>query len=186
MVGTERFRVSFRPNFHAAITDHRQLQPLATEPTQLAAEIVRRSLCPIKKTSTPTSSFFGLATDAVDVLARLSLSAALYLPRFQNLWRLSQSFDNRTRKLIRSNFLFADFFVVDVVGVNAVFNRAQPCVVDLFGVFVQSDVDQHHHRAEQKTGRIREILSGAPWGGAVNRFEHRHVLADVCRPREAD
>ena len=69
------------------------------------------------------------STDAVLACEALTVSGFV-LPRFQDLWRLSQSLDNRTRKLIRATFLFADFFVVDVVGVNAVFNRAQPRVVN--------------------------------------------------------
>src|SRR5688572_558942 len=41
MVGTECFRVSFGPHFDPTVADHRQVQTLATQLTELAAEIVR-------------------------------------------------------------------------------------------------------------------------------------------------
>jgi len=64
--------------------------------------------------------------------------------------------------------------------VNAVFDRAQPGVVNTFGVVNQTDVDQHHHRPQQQSRWIREVLARTSRRRSVNRFKHRNVLADIC------
>ena len=69
--------------------------------------------------------------------------------------------DHRLRELFRTDLLLADALVKDVVRVHAVFNRPQPGVVHAFSRLRLSDVHQHHDRAEQQTGRVREILSRA-------------------------
>ena len=93
---------------------------------------------------------------------------------------MSKSFGYSFSKFLRSDFLFAHFLVVDVVGVNAVFDRAQPCIVHLFSGVSETKMDQHHDSAEQQTGWIRKVLTCTPGSRTVNRFKHRHVLADIC------
>ena len=67
-----------------------------------------------------------------------------------------------------SNFLFADAFGVDVVGVDAVFDRAQPRVVRELGRLALADVHEHQQRAVQQTRGVGHVLSPArrgaePW-----------------------
>ena len=49
-----------------------------------------------------------------------------------------------------------------------------------------ADVDEHHHRREQKPGRVGDVLSRPPRRGAVDRLEHRAPIPDVRRPGESD
>ena len=74
---------------------------------------------------------------------------------------LAQTIHDRLRELFSSDLLFADAFIEDVVGVNAVFNRAQPGVVNSLGGGGLADVNQHHDRAHQQPGGICQILAGA-------------------------
>ena len=58
--------------------------------------------------------------------------------------------------------------------------------MDSLGDFVLADVDQHQDSAEEQARGVRHILAGAARGGAVNRFEHGALAADVGGTGEAD
>ena len=60
---------------------------------------------------------------------------------------LAQALDNRLRKFFGPNFLFAIAFVINVIGMHAVFDRAQPGVVNSLRHIGLSNMDQHHDRS---------------------------------------
>jgi len=149
-----------RPNCNASITNHRQFNAFAAYFTERVAEIVCRPTRPIEK-HVNTDKLFLRRRFRAGCTRRRLLAFAVF-PRFQNLRCLPESLNNSLCKLLRPNLLLTDFFVVDVVRMNAVFNRTQPRIVHALGVIGQPDMDQHHNGAEQQSRRIREILTGAP------------------------
>src|SRR5205085_2358181 len=104
----------------------------------------------------------------------------------QLLRPLSDARDNGLGELARADLLAAHALLVDVVSVYAVLHRPQPGVVRALGNVCLSDVDEHHHRAEEKSRRVREVLSGTARRGAVYGLEHGYALAYVGRACETD
>src|SRR5690606_22475397 len=74
----------------------------------------------------------------------------------------------------------------DVVGVDSVFDGAQPGVVDPGGDLVLADVHQHHNGAVQEPRRVGHVLPGPARRAAVDGLKHGAVVADVSRPGQAD
>src|SRR5579883_2113915 len=77
------------------------------------------------------------------------------------LWFLAQPLHYRLCKFFCSNLLLANTFFVNVVGMDAVLNRAQPGIVNALGDVRLTDVHEHEYGAMEQTGRIGEILPGA-------------------------
>src|SRR5689334_2152960 len=130
VVRTKRFRVTAGPHLHTTITDHRELDAVAINYTERIAEIVCRTFGPIEKNIDANHLFVRRLLRSRST--RMRLITLAILPRLQDLWRLAQSLDDGIRKLLRPDFLLADFVVVNVVSVNAVFDRAQPRIVNAF------------------------------------------------------
>ncbi len=85
-----------------------------------------------------------------------------------------------------ADFLLADALVIDVIGVDAIFNGTQPGVVDERGDVRLVDVDEHHDGAEQEAGWIGQVLPGAARRGAMNGLEHGKMIADIGRAGQAN
>src|SRR3954447_9325087 len=132
VVRTKRFLVTTGPNLHTTITDHREFDAFTVNFTQRVAEIVGRSFGPIEKNIDANHLFMRRRFRAGGT--RMRLFTLAILTRLQDLRRLAQTLDDGIRKLLRPNFLLTDFVVVDVVGVNAVLDRAQPRIVNAFRV----------------------------------------------------
>src|ERR1041385_1017706 len=132
VVRTKRFRVTTRPHLHTTITDHREFYSVTVNSTERIAEIVCRTFGPIEKNVNADHLFVRRLFRTRG--ARMRLVALAILPRRQDLWRLAQPLDHGIRKLLCPNFLLADFVVVNVVGVNTVLDRAQPRIVNTFGM----------------------------------------------------
>src|SRR5688572_20175714 len=94
------------PNFHTAITDHRQLDALAIHFAQRVAEIIRRPARPVE-THVNADQLFLLRRSLLH--SRKTFIALLVLSCFQDLRRLAQSLDYGLRKLLRADLLLADF-----------------------------------------------------------------------------
>jgi hypothetical protein len=72
-----------------------------------------------------------------------------------------------------------------VGGGHAVFQRAQPGVVDPGRHLGLADVHQHHHRAQQQAAGVGNALARDVGRAAVDGLEHGHVFADVGAARQA-
>ena len=62
---------------------------------------------------------------------------------------LAETGDHSVGELLRAHFFLRDAFLEHVVGVDAVFERSEPCVVYRFGYVRLVDVDQHQDRARK-------------------------------------
>src|ERR1041384_5776202 len=98
VIGAECFRVAARPNFHAAIADHRQLDTFAIYFAERLAEIVCRTAGPIEN-NVDADEFFVRRLCVGSCCVRL-LAFAVFT-RLQNLWSLAQARDDSLRKLLR-------------------------------------------------------------------------------------
>jgi len=49
-----------------------------------------------------------------------------------------------------------------------------------------ADVHQHHHRSEQQSGRVGDILTCDAGGRAMDRLERGDMFSDVCRAGKTD
>src|SRR5579885_821528 len=101
------------------------------------------------------------------------------------LWFLAQPLHYRLCELFGSDLLLANTFFVNVVGMDAVLNCAQPGIVNALGDVRLTDVYEHEYGAMEQTGRIGEILPGAARRGAVNGFKHGALVANIGRTRQA-
>src|SRR5215475_11905193 len=113
MIGTKRLRMTPWPNLHASITNHRESYAVAVYFTERVAELTCRSARPIEKHVIADQLFLRRLLHAGRTCQRLIAFAVF--PRFQNLRRLPESFNNSLCKLLRPNLLLTDFLVVDVV-----------------------------------------------------------------------
>src|SRR6185436_10463633 len=99
VIGTKSFRVTAGPNLHATITDHREFHAFTIYFAERVAEVVCRSTRPVEKHVNADELF--LRGRFLSCRPRLRLIAFAVFPRFQNLRRLSEPFDNSLRKLLR-------------------------------------------------------------------------------------
>ena len=136
------------------------------------------------KRSTPARSFIGGLP--AGRIARFICVVFIVLDRLEMLGLLPEARDDGVGELLGADLLARRAFLVDVVGVNAVFDRAQPGVMDALGDVGLADVHEHQNRAVQQARGIGEVLTCAARRRAVNRLEHRAVIADVRRTRQAD
>src|SRR5437762_6596188 len=83
------------------------------------------------------------------------------------MWPLPVSFQPTPPALIYSLslhdalpiFLLARNFVIDIVSVNAVFDRAKPRVMNFFRDLILADMHEHQYSSEQQAGRSEEHTS---------------------------
>lgn len=59
-------------------------------------------------------------------------------------------------------------------------------LLDPVGVLVEAHVTQHHHGAEEQSGRVGEALASDIGGGAVDGLEDGALVADVAGGRQAE
>src|SRR5262249_19163134 len=110
VIGTKRFRVTAGPNLNATITNHRQFHALSVYFAEGIAEIVCRPARPVEKHINADELFLRRLLRACGT--RMRLVAFAVFPCFQNLRRLSESFDNSFRKLLRPDLLLTDFLII--------------------------------------------------------------------------
>src|SRR6185503_14975497 len=104
VIGAECFRVATRPNFHAAIADHSQLDAFAIYFAERLTEIVWRTAGPIEK-NVDADEFFLRRLYVGSGGSSVRLFAFAVFPRLQDLRHLAQARDNSLRKLFRSDLL---------------------------------------------------------------------------------
>src|SRR6185369_4619929 len=156
-----------RPNLHAAIADHRQLHSVTAQLAQISAEVICAAFGPIKENIDANEIFlrdvgFSSCTD------RFLRFGFLVGNSLENLRPLAESFGYSFGKFFGADFLFAHFLVIDVVGVNAVFNCAQPRIVHLLCRVSKPKMYQHHDSSEEQTGWIRKVLTSTSGSRTVN------------------
>ena len=86
---------------------------------------------------------------------------------------------HRLPKLLGPHLLLGDPLPENVVGVHAVLDRLEPGVVHLLRHVGLTDVDQHLHRPEEKSGRVGKILSSPARSRAVDSLKHRTAVPNV-------
>src|SRR5579875_2772477 len=100
------------------------------------------------------------------------------------LWFLAQPLHYRLCELFGSDLLLANTFFVNVVGMDAVLNCAQPGIVNALGDVRLTDVYEHEQGTMEQAGWIGEILRGAaPWM-ASNMAHWSPILAEPAKPTE--
>src|SRR5579863_3208372 len=186
VVGGEGFGHTFRPHFRAAIGNHRQFQPVAANPLEGFTQLIGGAAVPVQEDIHPHQVLLLVGGCAGDGRVGRVPGRAGVADGLQYFWRLSQAGDHRVSKLARANFLLADAIMVDIVGMHAVFDGAQPGVVDACRDIRLVDVNQHHDRAKQQTRWIGQVLSRAPGSGAMNGLEHGAAVADIGRACQPD
>src|SRR2546421_2816069 len=98
---------------------------------------------------------------------------------FELLWLLTKTRNDGTGELFRADLLLANTLGKNIVGMDAVFERAQPGVVHEGGNIGLIDMDQHHSRTQEQARGIGDVLTCAARCGTVNGLEHGAVIADV-------
>ena len=73
---------------------------------------------------------------------------------------LAQPSDDGVGKRNCPDLQLRNLLVEDVAGVDALFQRRQPRIVDTRCHIALTDVDEHHDGGEQKSARVGNTLSG--------------------------
>src|SRR5579884_55533 len=151
VVGAERLRQSLWPDLCPAIGDYHQLQAITAHLPECLAQLVRASLMPIKEHvhANQFLCLLWLVHRHRLILFMLGRSSILYL--FQYLRLLTKARDHRFGKLSRTHLFLAHALYIDVIGMNAILDGAQPGVMYQCRHVRLVDVYEHHHRRQQQT-----------------------------------
>src|SRR5438128_2378535 len=97
------------------------------------------------------------------LFSKRCLVAVLFISHgLKCFWLLAEALDDSLSKFLGANFLFANTFIKNIVGVNSIFNRTQPRVMNAFCDWRLANVHQHHYGAEQQARWIRKVLARPP------------------------
>src|SRR5258706_4790143 len=169
MIGAKGFGFASRPNLDAAVADHRQLQALRRDFAKRRSQIVGRSFQPVEIYINPHQLFPGIRSLFNDRLAIDFADISLFVSHSsQRLRLLAQAIDYSLRKFLCSDFLAARTFLVDVVSMDAVFNRAEPGILNLLSIVRLPEMDQHHDWPQLHSRRIGQILTGTARSPPMN------------------
>ena len=138
-----------RPYFDAAIVDHLQAQAVARQFADRLRQRVGIARGPVDE----HVDALQLHRDGRPLRLRRGRRRRRTMRirhRLQDIRLLAQPLDHRRGEFLRPHFRRADALGEDVVGVDAVFDRAQPGVVHLGRDLRLVDVHQHQHRAQQQ------------------------------------
>src|ERR1019366_2471301 len=97
------------------------------------------------------------------LVVSLRLRRSTIIDRLELLRLLADAFDDGGGELFRANFFFTDNGLENVIGVNAIFERTQPGIIDKRCYIRLTNMHQHQDRTQQKTGRIGEVLARTTW-----------------------
>src|SRR5260370_10739963 len=148
MIRAESFGFAAGPDLHTSVTNHYQLEIFRSDLTERIPKVIGRAFQPVEKDIDTNQLFLGIGSLFNNRLAKNFLDVFLFVgDGLQGLRFLAQAIDYGLRKFFGPYFLLARAFVVDIVSMNSVFNRAQPGVMDFFRAARLSYMDQHHNRA---------------------------------------
>lgn len=158
MIGLEGFGEASGVDLDAAIGDHLEFQAAGTDLFEGASDDFRVAIALGPVDEDVDAGQFLLFRDLgfqieVD-------SAALVFDRIELARLAAEPFDDGVGEGGGSDLVLAETFAVNVDGMDAVLEGAEPCVLDLLGVFRQADVDQHLRGGDEDARWIGDVLAG--------------------------
>src|SRR5450432_366861 len=163
MVCTEGFAHALGPYSCSTIGDHRQFQTIATHFAEQFSQFFRSTTAPIEE-DINTDQFLFLwnvimrcHTLMCCLLRRIAVADGFEMPRL-----LTNALNNGSGELFRTHLFFTDIGLEDIIGMNAIFERTQPGIIDQCCYIRLTDMYQHQNSTQQKTRGVGEILARTP------------------------
>jgi hypothetical protein len=187
MIGAERLRMAVRIDLRAPVADHPQRQVGAGERLERGAERrwVASRLVPVEEHikadellgRTRLSRVAGRALRTVDLAVD---------GRGEMLWHLPETAGDGLGKRVGADRTAAGFGRAHIRGENAIFDGAQPGVMQPLSDGGLADVIEHEDGTVQQTRGVCNALAGDVRRGTVDGLEHGTVIAHVGRAGDAD